>query len=108
MDTFWMDLKSYVAGSLILALVLSSIFHRLLSTWSHPREICQEKLDTGAKLAVGGVARGDLEVPHTTEIVTPESSFLYHNVGIRVSPSNGIPMPRAPDIPLRRDPQRQI
>jgi len=103
-----MDLKSYVAGSLILALVLSSMFHRLLNMWSNPRETCQEKLDTGAKLASRGVERRDVGAPDATEIVTLESIFLYHDTDIQLSPSNGVPMPWNPDIALTRDPRRQI
>jgi hypothetical protein len=107
-DNFWMGLKSYVAVLLMLALVLSSIFHRLLGMWSHPREICQEKLDTGAKLEDHGVERGDLGARCVSEIAGPESSYLSRHIGIQVSPSSGVPMSRTSDIAVTRGLRRQI
>jgi hypothetical protein len=107
MDSFWIELKSYMAASLVLALVLSSMFHRLLGMWPHPRETCQDKLDTGAKLAIRGVGREDLGAPCATEAAASESTLLYHDIGVQISRS-GVPMPRTPDTAVARGLGQQI
>jgi hypothetical protein len=108
MDSFWIDLKSYVAASLILALVLSSMFHRLLGMWPHPRGTCREKLDAGARLAIRGVEREDLGAPCATEAAASESTLLYHDIDVQNFPRSGVPMPRTPDIAVARGLGQQI